>query len=521
MENSEKAIEKRKEGLKNWLKNPYNLTLVGILILAFGIRLYYFILTKGQTLWWDEAEYMSTAKYWAFGIPYDLNPQRPPLFQFLGALAFMTGLGEQFIKFAFVLLPSVFLVFAIYLLGKNMFDEKIGLIAAFLTSVSWTFVFWTARVQPDFFSMTFSVLAVLFMWEYWKNNKSSHILLAGFFAALGFYFKVSGLLVPMIFMVFILLKDRLSAFKIKEYYYFAGSFLATLIPYFIWSYITFGTATAFTRGYVEPVPVETPFGWYNIQFYSKLTTNGLGFDQVINSIAANPFNFLIYSLLLILLILGVFSALKFILYIDILAKDKKKCIDPALFSILALFFISAFYIFHIKNTDDRWVFLWMPFIFFLIGKASIDIYEYGKKYSKILSLVLILILLAVGGYGQLKHADGLINNKKDSYMPVKIAGEWIKENSDKADKVLSISYTQSVYYTERNVSTYSEIKPEDFDKYIEENKPRFLQISVFEPHPDWISSWVSANQDKIKPVQAYFGDAERKNAILVIYEISY
>ncbi|HLF54036.1 MAG TPA: hypothetical protein VI544_02545, partial [Candidatus Nanoarchaeia archaeon] len=111
MGEEENKMEERKERVKKWLKNPYNLALIGVLVFAFAIRLYYFFVTRGQPLWWDEAEYMSTAKHWAFGVPYDLNPQRPPLFQFLAALSFIVGLGENFIKFTWTLLPSVFLVF--------------------------------------------------------------------------------------------------------------------------------------------------------------------------------------------------------------------------------------------------------------------------------------------------------------------------------------------------------------------------------------------------------------------------
>jgi len=64
-------MENRTERIKLWLKDPYNLTLVIIIVLAFAIRLYYFFITKNQPLWWDEAEYMATAKHWAFNVSYN------------------------------------------------------------------------------------------------------------------------------------------------------------------------------------------------------------------------------------------------------------------------------------------------------------------------------------------------------------------------------------------------------------------------------------------------------------------
>jgi 4-amino-4-deoxy-L-arabinose transferase-like glycosyltransferase len=496
--NLEGVIENKFEKIKSWLKDPYNLAIVGIVIFAFALRLYYFFITKNQTLWWDEAEYLATAKHWAFGVPYDLNPQRPPLFQLLGAVTFLFGLGETFVKFAWVLLPSVFLVFVVYLLGKEMFSKKVGLIASFLTAVSWTFLFWTARVQPDFFSMGFQVLSVLFMWKYWKNDKSKYIVFAGIFAALGFYFKISALLVPMSFIIFILIKDRLSAFKNKNYYYFSLVYLATLVPYFIWSYITFGTFTAFKAGTSNQIIAHVPFGWYNLNFFYTLTE----------------------GILFVLFLIGLLLAFRFVLYADILVKDKKKCFDSGLFSIIVLMVVAAFYIFYIRGTEDRWVFLWLPFIFMLIGNALMSVYNFGKKYSKIISAFLVIALLIWGGYAQLSHANDIITNKKDSYSQVKDAALWIKEHSAPGDKVLSISSTQTVYYSERKVLPYSAIKnASDFDSYIKENKPRFLMISIFENHPTWAYTWPNGNNSRA--VQAYFSDSDKKQPVLIIYEINY
>ncbi len=495
----EKKIQDRKENIKNWLKNPHNLALVGIVIFAFLIRLYYFIQTSGQTLWWDEAEYGSTAKNWALDTPYDYNPQRPPLFQFIWSLLISSGLQENAIKFFITVIPAVFLVFTIYLLGREMFSKEIGLIAAFLSSVSWTLVFWASRIQPDFISMSFQVLSIFFMWKHWKKTSAKFVFLAAFFAGLGFYFKVSALLVPMIFIVFLLIKERFGAFTNKHNYYFAFIFLLTLAPYFIWSQLTFDNPLGFRVGYVD-APTDFPIGWYNLRFYHFLTE----------------------GLLFILFIVGVLLAFRFLLYFDLMIKEKQRCFDPKLFSLISLAFISVFYIFYIRNTDDRWVFLWLPFIFYIIGLAVMFVYEFLKKYKRTIAIIISVGLIAFSGYEQLTHANSLIDLKKDSYMPVKLGGEWIKENSEINDKLLSISYTQSVYYSERNVSTYATIKNNsEFDNYLDGNKPRFLQVSMFEPHPPWVNDWINKNGEKLRPVQAYFADAEKKQPVLIIYEINY
>ena len=498
----EDEIELKLHEYLMWVRNPKHLWAVLIVLGALIIRLYYFAIVKMQTLWWDEAEYLATAKLWAFGVPYAINGQRPPLFQALSTLFLKFDLGEGPIKILLVIIPSALLVGAIYYLINEMYDRRTAIIAAVLSAVSWTFVFWSVRVQPDFFSMLFQVLSILFMWRFWKGEHKENKLAvyAGVFAALGLYFKVSALLVPMSFLVFILIRERISALQNKGNYLFAFSFLATLIPYFIWSKLTFGTFTAFKQGYSHALGTTMPFGWYNINFFYTLT-EGVAFW---------------------LFIFGLVLAVKFLLYLDLLIKDKKKCFDADLFGVIVLVVVSAFYIFYIRGTEDRWVFLWLPFIFAFIAKGAGFIGDKLEGVHKVVGIAMIFIIVGFIVVAQMQHVDSLIKIKKDSYMPVKESGIWLKENSAKEDKVLSLSYTQTVYYSERNVSSYSEIKNgTEFEEYLLGNKPKFMIVSIFEYHPPWVYVWVQENAQRLKPVYASFSDAEKKQANLIVYEISY
>jgi hypothetical protein len=324
---------------------------------------------------------------------------------------------------------------------------------------------------------------------------------AGIFAAIGFMFKVSGLLVPMSFIVFILIKDRLSAFFNKDYYIFSLAFLATLTPYFIWAYKQFGTVLAFSAGYSNSIITPIPFAWSVLKFFYLLSEN----------------------IFFVLFVLGLLLSLKFLLYADILVKDKKKCLDAGLFSVIVLAVASAFYIFYIRGIEDRWVFLWLPFMFMMIGNALTFIYDAGKKYTKIVSVIIILVLLAIGGYLQVAHAAPLVDVKLGSYMPVKQAGLWMKDNSEKGDLIASLSQTQHTYYAERNVSSYGPIKNISmFGDFVANNKPRFIVASVFEPFDTpWLYQWIEENKKNVSVVQAYFADETKKQAVLVIYEVSY
>lgn len=502
----DKLVNQRIEKVKKFFSKKAFFLLLLILLFALGIRIYYLFIVENQPIWWDEGEYLSTAKHWAFNVPYQLSPQRPPLFQALITLTFLAGLNETLIKFLLVVIPSVFLVYLVYLLGKEMFNEKIGLIVSFLTAIHWSLLFWTTRFQPDIFTMCFQVLAIFFMWKYWKSeskNKQKLIILAGFFSALAFYFKVSALLVPLSFAVFILIKDRISAFKNKDYYIFSISFLITLLPYFIWAYLTFEDPFAFRQGYSDAALSNSiPFGWYTLNFFYYFTQ----------------------TVFFVLFIIGLILSLEFFLYLDLLVKNKKKCFSPEIFGIVVLLVVTSFYIFYIRGAEDRWLFLWLPFIFIFTAKALIFIYDVIKKQNEYFSLIALFIMLGFITFSQLSIANELIILKKESYSHVKLAGEWLKSYANKHDKVLTSAYPQIVYYSELNIThlTSKYKNPDLFKELIETTKPRFLVFLIGEFLPEEaINSWLQQNQNKTKAVQVYYSDPEKEKVIGVILEINW
>jgi hypothetical protein len=57
------------------------------------------------------------------------------------------------------------------------------------------------------------------------------------------------------------------------------------------------------------------------------------------------------------------------------------------------------------------------------------------------------------------------------------------------------------------------------DSFIEQNHPKYLMVSIFEPHPQWVFDWLDANQNKLNPVMAYPADAQQTKMALILYEI--
>src|SRR3989344_1246000 len=96
----EGASIERKNKIKNWLKNPYNFIFLIILGIAIIVRLYFYSLTKGQPLWWDEAGYLAYAKNLAgFDVSWIISAEHNSLYPYLVAGIFKAGFGEALAKF--------------------------------------------------------------------------------------------------------------------------------------------------------------------------------------------------------------------------------------------------------------------------------------------------------------------------------------------------------------------------------------------------------------------------------------
>ncbi len=467
MSSNETNSEIRKK-IKAWLVKPEHIWLLVVIAAALIIRIYYLFITHGQPLWWDEAEYMSTAKHWAYGVPYDLNNQRPPLFQLVAAGLLGMGIPESWLIFLLVVIPSTLVVVITYWLGKEMFDSKIGVIAAAGATFMWSFLFWTIRFQPDFWSIGLQLLAILFYWKAFKSGHMKHAVMAGVCAAGAFYFKISALLVPLSIFIFVLLKERFSFVKNKLHWTALGSYIVTLLPFMIWQFVTFGNPLAFAPSYASPEARSGRLlGWNALQFFYSFSG--------------------IWFFILFALGLGAFL-LYFIMASDLYIKGKYKEANPELLSFIILLVNAAFYIFFIKSTiEDRWIFLIAPFVFFFSAKGMLLIYNQLSKIKKGIAVFFIVLMFALFIYGQVTHSYSLALNKKGSYLPVKESGEWIKQNSQKDESVLSVSYTQTTSYAERRVYTYSDMSLENFTRLLEDKRPSYLIVSILEPHhPQWM-----------------------------------
>jgi len=488
-----------------FLAKNSNLVLIVIIIFGFYLRLKY--LDINAAVWWDEGEYLSIAKEWAYGINYPISSVRQPLIPLF--ISFFYKIGVQsltIIKFFVVLIPSVVVIFLTYLLGKELYNKKIGLISSFIMSVFWIPLFWTTRISTDLMGLLFSLLAFITFYKgYVKQERPKlYLSIAGIALALGFTTRVGNVLTILILGIFLLLIARSQIYKHKSIRYLIIFSVLVVAPYLIWNQIKFGNIFAFWGIYVKSInTTTTPIFWGFLNF----------------------FRIYLFNTFFIFFLIGLTTFYKLFLGFDVLLKEKTKTLLSDFLIFLIIFVPTIYFTFILRqtSTEPRWALVMAPAIFVVVAKGfmltykSLIKYIPNFEYKKILSIIVIVALIVIGSTAELKQADGLINAKKDTYVQLKFAGEWIKENSNKDDIVLSSAVPQNSYYSERETIQVTGTE-EDFNKLISEIRPKFLELTSLEGYPDWAFGWPDRNRDLVIPVQAYFADAERTRPILILYQ---
>ncbi|MDO8509315.1 MAG: glycosyltransferase family 39 protein [Nanoarchaeota archaeon] len=490
-----------KEKVKTWLKDPYNILLIGILLFAFIVRVYYFSLTLDQPFWWDEAAYGSMAKNYITHI-WDSSEViigetliRPPLFPVIWSLLMRIGFEEAFNRFFLLLIPSILSVFFVYLIGKELYGKRNGLLSAFIFSVMWVHLFYTSRMLTHILSLAFLFGGIFFFIKSTKeefNYKYFAISLglAGIVALI----RYPDGLVYLVFLLFLLLTKKVKLAKDSKAWLAALAGLIPLIIFFLYNYLTKGNIFPALLGSDYVQAVSKGFAW-----------NLLGYIQ----------SYYLGTLLSLTFLVGlIVSLLQLGLSFGFISKNNR--LKGHLLHLLFLAVFFSFFIFYIKGAEDRWLFP-LSLAFASFSALGVEyIADILNKYQKQAGVVLILAVLLVGAYSGLTLADKNIRNARDTFLQAKMGFEWIDQNTEKDSVIISSGLeTYAIYYANRqNVGfpkNSSDLDTIDAD---------YLVYHAYKPeaHPDFLSEYLQSNQDTWIPFQAIFADEEKKQAVFVIYK---
>ena len=171
----------------------------------------------------------------------------------------------------------------------------------------------------------------------------------------------------------------------------------------------------------------------------------------------------------------------------------------------------------------------LPFLFLISVYPCMMLEKYLVKTFNIksrtaflfLCIALFLLLIPNVNFG-----NYLIESKKTSYIEVKEAGLWIKENSNPTDIVISDSLPQITYYSQRSTYPFNLAPRRDMERknesalldFIKTNKPKFMTLTAFENQDDWAMAFPQNHPDLVVPVQVY---KQNDQPVFIIYEFQY
>src|SRR3989344_1751849 len=496
--------------IKEILKDKENVFLAIILVLAFFLRIKYFNINTG--IWWDEAEYLVMAKDFAFNPDWaDWNPVRPILLPLIWAFFFKIGLGEITIRFFTEFIPSFALVLVIYLLGTEIYNKKVGLISSFIYSFFWLSLFLTGRLRTEQISLLFALLSVYYFWMgYIKKEKEFYIYLSGIFMIIAvlFRFPTGIIVVPLI--LFLLIRDRSSFLKNKQIWKtILVSVILVAVPYMIWNLIKF----------------KTVFPAFKFYLINEGTSAIYQFSSPAYYILQYPFIYLEWMLFIFFLLGLVLILINIILGFDMIIKQVNKKYNKDLFILLWLLIPFLSFIFIYKYAEPRYLITVVPAILFITAKGIIKFYKYVKKYNKQIAVALVFIILIFGVFQQYNNAKDLIASKKDTYLQVKEAALWIKENTPKDTKVhITANQMEFRAYAERNTTNGVGQNPTEFYERMKENNPDYLIVSYWYQkevaYPDWFIGILQNNPERYQPIGAYYMDEQKTIPGAIIVKIN-
>jgi len=534
-ENSSKEIELRKKSFYNfltkWIKDYNDKIFLLILISAFILRIIVYLKTNQQALWWDAADYLATGKRWGLGLnTIDIwYYRRGFLWPLIAAFFFKIGLGELSMRFLVVIL-STGIVFATYFIINEMFNKKLALLTSICVTFSWVYIFFSGRLLIDIPSSFFFLFTILFFWKaYVKNQGRNYFYLFGSFYALTCMVKMQYLMYAPSFLAMAIVKEKWRFIKNKGLWISIFIFAIVLTPQMLLHNQHFGNPIAdLSKYYLGIGSSQSEEVGVHLNKFSNLFLYFTNIPYVLDANQNGYYSLFVLSPIYILFIIGFL-----LFFLDLfLGFDKIFQNEDIQKKFFILFMITSVFLFLgyiAPHLEQRYIMSIIPFLFLIsvypiyllipILERRIKI----KEFYIIILIFIILLLLLIPNYN---FGFNLIEYKKLSYMEVKLAGEWIKENSDPSDIIIGSGLPQLTYYSERSVYPFElayrrDLKKQNesaLDQFILEKKPKYLVASAYENEEQWARLYPQKHFGLLTPIKIFGPDNQ---PVVIVYKFNY
>jgi len=382
---------------------------------------------------------------------------RQPFLHFvIGSFLFIFGGYEGLIRF---LIP--FMAFltglAVFILGKELYNKKVGFIASIISVTIPAFVTYSVLVYTDVLVTLFMVMFFLLFVLYSKKNNKIYLVASGIFGALAFLTKVSGfgsfIFVFFVFIYYLITKRQFKIFK--DYFILFIILILISSTFFIRNFYYFGTPICGFPIFSEFLSTE---GCRIDNFESKYNFEGrgpdVGTEQSLYKMGIMNYLNFAYGYIPIFGFLGNFVILGLFAGLFILLSNRGKN-DIFILLILLIFLIVFIYVAFGRAEDTaRFTLAWSPFIAIVSAKWFEEVYNFIKRYQRYLALV-IFIFVIVLSYQNLKDKLDVMAKVKQFSPSFFEACDWVKENLPENVTLTLIWGHRAVYNCERNAVGHS------------------------------------------------------------------
>lgn len=327
-------------------KDDFGILIIVILFLCANIAFLYFY----TDVWWDSSVYTGIGKYiYSLGKSGLWEESRPLIWPLILGLGWFIGLDAVFFGRIISLVFAVLILFMIYKIGNKLFSKKAGLLAAFFTAFSYTFLFFSSNILTEIPSTFFVLLAFYFFLE----NK---FFLTGLFSGLAVmtrlfqFFTLIGF--ALVFLVYFFRKPN---FYKKLFYVVIGALLA-ILPYVLLNYYLYED-------------ILLPF---KVQGHLTKTTGWMIYQE-------HWFYFM-----------GLIKENFFLIFLLTLPLFFKKNYKFYALTLMPLIYLIIFSV--IRHKEMRFMLVIMPFLYLLTAYCLLQIYNKIKQKNIALAIFSLMLI---------------------------------------------------------------------------------------------------------------------------------
>lgn len=464
--------------IKDFIKENY--ILIIILLFALVLRLFFISPIKiwdetiysnlGYELSKNPFDYSFSNKYWSDFIPCGNDgiycwPNagfRAPLLPYTLSIFYFFKLS--FLINYFLPLVGMLTVFFTYIFGKILFNKKVGLMSAFLLSITPLHVITSGKILTDTFSTFLVLISLICFYLGFQKENNKYKVLFGLFLGLSLLARYTVLWIIPIFLIYFLIRDKsLKILKDKYLWYSIIIFLIVLSPWFLYGYSEYNNVFgAFVHG------AKAAKYWGGNQPWYFFLSQWIKIFSFIGIIFIISLIFVIYKKKFVkkeiyLLLIWIFI---FIIMSLLVGHKEERFLLP-IFPAISLF--SGYFLFKCRNIK----LLFLVFIIISIFSSAYLLYDSYKKTIGIYDNINTACFLETIGYLKKINSPFVMVNENPPvfYYYIKEESSYYPDllNQENIDYI-SISKKKPVYfiYTRLN-SGFPKEKQGILKEYLEEN----------------------------------------------------